>query len=190
MAEHRVAEPSVPTLTRVYASVTHESRAAWEASREYWRKVPDAPKWLLESFDDRAYDDYLDVSVSLAAEDDSGRRIEGGDFGVGGPRRGSAARWKSHAGPPPPEPPLPFRLLQELLYDWRDRRYRVGRRDIEDSINQMLGRDPEQHRPPRLVWHGLVDALADAGIDVTEDELIALPLTVELDAELEAELAA
>jgi hypothetical protein len=187
MSEQRVAEPSVPTLTRVYASATHETRAEWEASREYLRKDPNAPKWLLESFDEREYDDYLDVQVSLAAEDDLGRRIEGGGFGVGGPRK--HAPWWGYAGPIPPERPLPLRLLEELHWAISARRHRVGQVDIERAIDGMLGRDPQLHRPPRLAWHGLVDALADAGIDVTEDELIVLPLTVELDAELEAALA-
>lgn len=45
-------------------------------------------------------------------------------------------------------------------------------RDIEDSINQMLGRDPKLHRPPRLAWGGLTDALTGTGMVVAEQELI------------------
>lgn len=66
----------------------------------------------------------------------------------------------------------------------------VARTDIEDSINQLLGKDPRQHRPPRLSWGGLIDALASAGIDATEEQLIDAPLTVELDGEVEAALDA
>ena len=66
----------------------------------------------------------------------------------------------------------------------------VARTDIEDSINRMLGRDPAQRRPPRLSWDGLIAALAAAGIDTTEEQLIETPLTVELDDEVEAALAA
>ena len=62
-------------------------------------------------------------------------------------------------------------------------------RDIEDSINQMLGRDPKLHRPPRFAWSGLIDALAGTGIVVTEQALIDAPLTIELSPEVEAQTA-
>ena len=58
------------------------------------------------------------------------------------------------------------------------------------GINQMLGRDPTLHRPPRLSWGRLVGALSEAGIRVTERDLIAAPLTVELAPEVQAELTA
>ena len=59
--------------------------------------------------------------------------------------------------------------------------------DIEDAINQMLGRDPALHRPPRLSWQNLIRALEQAGIQVTERELILSPLTIELAPEVQAE---
>jgi hypothetical protein len=62
-------------------------------------------------------------------------------------------------------------------------------RDIKDSINQMLGRDLELHRPPRLAWGGLIDVLAGTGIVVTEQELIRAPLTIELSPEPKAQIA-
>jgi hypothetical protein len=62
-------------------------------------------------------------------------------------------------------------------------------RDIEESINQMLGRDPKLHRPPRLAWGGLIDALVGAGIVVSEQELIDARLTIELSPEARAEIA-
>ncbi|MCW3018571.1 MAG: hypothetical protein JWN10_879 [Solirubrobacterales bacterium] len=65
-----------------------------------------------------------------------------------------------------------------------------ARSDIEDRVNQMLGRDPRLHRPPRLSWDGLIAALGSAGIDVTEEQLIETPMTVELDSEVEAALDA
>jgi len=52
----------------------------------------------------------------------------------------------------------------------------------------MLGRDPELHRPPRLSWGNLIKALAEHGIQVTEDELINAPLTIDLHPEVQAEL--
>lgn len=62
-------------------------------------------------------------------------------------------------------------------------------RDIEDLIDQMLGRNPKLHRPPRLAWGGLIGALAGAGIVVTEQELIDAPLTIELSPEAEVQIA-
>jgi hypothetical protein len=64
-----------------------------------------------------------------------------------------------------------------------------GGSELGDAINQMLGRDPEQHRPPRLSWSQLIDAFAIVGVSVTEQELIDVPLTIELSAEVEARLA-
>ena len=52
----------------------------------------------------------------------------------------------------------------------------------------MLGRDPEQHRPPRLSWDGLQQALADEGITVTEQQLIDTPLELVLSESAAAEL--
>jgi len=60
---------------------------------------------------------------------------------------------------------------------------------VEDAINQLLGRDPEQHRPPRLSWELLIELLDHAGINVTEDQLIATPFVFEFSDELLAELA-
>jgi hypothetical protein len=68
------------------------------------------------------------------------------------------------------------------------RDHQVDVHDIEDGINQMLGRDPDLHRPPRLSWDRLIKALAAEGVDATEDELINRPLTVELAPEVESDL--
>ncbi len=59
---------------------------------------------------------------------------------------------------------------------------------LQDGINQMLGRDPDLHHPPRLSWHKLISALSDAGIRITEQDLTAVPLAVELSPEAKAEL--
>jgi hypothetical protein len=58
-----------------------------------------------------------------------------------GQRRGIAAIWHRYKGPPLPEDEKEQRAALE--------RYHVGLADIESAIDQMLGRDPEQHRPPR-----------------------------------------
>jgi hypothetical protein len=66
----------------------------------------------------------------------------------------------------------------------------VGLPDIEEGIDRVLGRDPALRRPPRLAWGQLIAALAANGIHVGEDELIEIPLTVELDEEVAARLEA
>lgn len=65
----------------------------------------------------------------------------------------------------------------------------AGGSELYDAINQMLGRDPDQHRPPRLSWGQLIAALANVGVSVTEKELIDAPLTIELSPEVKAQLA-
>jgi hypothetical protein len=126
----------------------------------------------------------LRLLVSLSAEIDDGQRIQGikrWDLGISGPRRGIGAIWHRYHGPLPDDPGEREELLQN---------HRIGRHDIEDAINQMLGRDPTLHRPPRLSWGNLIRTLLDAGIDITEDDLIAIPLVVELAPEVQAKLAA
>lgn len=53
----------------------------------------------------------------------------------------------------------------------------------------MLGRDPMLHRPPRLAWGGLIEALAGAGIVVSEQQLIDARLTIELSPAARAQIA-
>ena len=122
----------------------------------------------------------LDIDASLFAETSRGRiYARTGSMGVGMWRRGMNAIWKQYRGPLPEDPEEQARVLAG---------YRVSRHDVEDAINQLLGRDPDQHRPPRLAWEPLIDALKDAGVSVTEDELLDLPFVFELSPELAAEL--
>jgi hypothetical protein len=82
------------------------------------------------------------MSVSLAADSSDGRRIATGrrDFGFGGPRRGLAAIRSRYRGPLLSDDPAEHaRLLDE--------RYAVGLVDIEDAIDEHLGRVPSG-RPP------------------------------------------
>jgi hypothetical protein len=122
---------------------------------------------------------HLNLHVSLSAEDSCGRRIRtaGRDFGMSCARVGV---WHRRHGPPLPDDPKEARriALEE---------HRVDLADIEDGINQMLGRDPRLHRPPRLSWENLIRALTDARVPVSEENLIA-PLTIELAPEVQAEL--
>lgn len=151
---------------------------------EYWRQHRDeftGPSWLLDRDKDP---DHLELEVSLAAEDNTGCRIDvEGGFGIGFPRTGLAAIAHRYRGPKLSEDPVE---QTELLR----KTYRAGPHDIEDHINQMLGRDPEQHRPPRLAWGRLIEALTAAGLRVSEEELIRAPLTMELDDEVVAALEA
>jgi hypothetical protein len=122
----------------------------------------------------------LSLHVSLSAEDIEGRRIgsPGSDFGMSGPRRGIWHRWQ---GPPVPHDREEADRI--VLFE-----HRVGLHDIEDGINQMLGRDPTLHRPPRLSWDKLITALDEAGVSVIDRDLIAAPLTIELAPDVQAEL--
>jgi hypothetical protein len=66
--------------------------------------------------------------------------------------------------------------------------HRLERRDVEDVINSVLGRDPDQIRPFALSWGPLIDLLDRNGITITEDELIATPFVFEFSDPLLAEL--
>jgi hypothetical protein len=124
---------------------------------------------------------HLSLSVSLSAVLTDGRTIASGrpDLGLGGPRRGIWHRW--HGPPLPDEYEEAARVM--LFEHWADVH------DIEDGINQVLGRDPTLHRPPRLSWGQLIVAVAAAGVHVLEQELIDRPLEVELTPDVEADLA-
>ena len=128
--------------------------------------------------------DRLAVVARLFAVLASGERLVASRFamGIGLRRRGSSAIWKRYVGPPalPADPDERERFFDE---------YRVRQRDIEDAVNQMLGRDPEQHRPPRLSWQTLIERLGQHGLELSEDQLIALPFCCELSARLQAQLA-
>ena len=50
---------------------------------------------------------------------------------------------------------------------------------VENQIDLLLGRNPALHRPPRLAWDGLIVALREADIHVTEEQLIATELTLD-----------
>ena len=113
------------------------------------------------------------ASAQLFAESRDGTRVSAarGGMGAGGQRRGIAAIWKRYTRPPlPGDPEARRRALDD---------YRAQRQDVEDAINQLLGRDPEQHRPPRLSWDPLIDSLLKHGVTVTESELIAMPFVFE-----------
>jgi hypothetical protein len=60
---------------------------------------------------------------------------------------------------------------------------------LRNRIDVVLGRNP-RHRPSRLAWEHLSIALAEAGISITEQELIDCPFEMELDSEVRAALMA
>jgi hypothetical protein len=164
-------------VTRVHATVKLQSSASAEraATRKDDLGEPRRPVQISSGNAEN-----LSLRISLSAQDSTGRRINtsGRDFGISGPRRGIWHRW--HGPPLPDEPELADRIM---LFE-----HRVDIHDIEDGINQMLGRDPTLHRPLRLAWQNLIEALEQAGVRVTEPELIDAPLTLELTPEVQAEL--
>lgn len=127
--------------------------------------------------------DRLRLIVHLSAElaDGSVIRTPRPDFRLSGPRTGPGAIWHKYHGPGgaagSADPPA------EGVANYRD-----GLADIEDGVNQMLGRDPALHTPPRLAWENLLEALTTAGIAVDEPTLISAPLTLEVDREVQAQL--
>ena len=122
------------------------------------------------------------ADATLFAVSTDGSRITAAParMGAAGPRRGIAAITKRYAGSPLPEDPDPRQRVLDA--------YHVQRHDVEDVMNQMLGRDPEMHRPPRLSWDPLIELLAEHGTAVSEDQLIAMPFEFEFSAEALAAL--
>jgi hypothetical protein len=116
-----------------------------------------------------------DATLFAVRADGSRITVPHGSLGAAGPSRGIAAITKRYAGPPlPKDPDACERALGA---------YHVQRHDVEDAINELLGRDPEMHRPPRLSWGHLIELLAEHGKVVTEEELIAMPFVYEFPAE-------
>jgi len=177
---------AVTKLAKVIVYVDLESEAAKRAKAQRFRDSDswaDRPERLAEIVASILDPATYQMNVALAAQLDDGREITGGGFGFGGPRDGVAAIWHRYRGPQLHDDPCENeRLLHET--------YHVGLSDVEDAVNQMLGRDPEQHRPPRLSWDGLQRALADEGITVTEQQLIDTPLELVLSESAGAELGA
>jgi hypothetical protein len=148
-----------PRVTRVFAGVALRSGAERIERLERLRPVHEArdPVSFKRMEEQQLSPDRYEVFVRLSAELSDGRQIQSpvADFSMGGPIRGVGAIHHRYEGPPLPEGVDEERAALE--------RYRVSPWDIESGINQMLGRDPEQHRPPRLSWGNLIKALGSQG---------------------------
>lgn len=163
------------SVRRVFARVDVESTAVAELERRAAGQ-PVQRRVLVTS----GTPENLSVYVSLSSEASDGRRIasEGLDFAMSGPRRGIWHRWHG--------PTLPDDQEEaDRLFHFE---HQVDLHDVEDGINQMLGRDSMLHHPPRLSWGKLIEALDEAGASVRESDLIEAPLTIELGPDLQAEL--
>jgi hypothetical protein len=66
----------------------------------------------------------------------------------------------------------------------------ISQDDVSTQIDRMLGRNPHVHQPRVLAWRPLIVALANAGISVSESELIARPLDVSYEPSAQQALAA
>jgi hypothetical protein len=167
-------------VQHVFALVELQDRVIKETREREAAAGPDAPKTLINR--NQPGPGRLNVDVSLSAQTSDGQRIPSGrhDFGMGGGKHGINGVWHRYHGPQPDD--------ADDLTEYIQRNHHVGPADLEDGINQMLGRDPELHRPPRLSWTNLIKALAEHGIQVTEEDLITVPLTVDLHPEVQAEL--
>jgi hypothetical protein len=164
-----------PAVQRIFANVGTRSTAERIERLERLRAVHEArdPVRFKRVEEQQRSPDRYEMLVRLSAGLSDGRRIHtpGIDFSHSGASRGIGAIHHRYKGPPLPEDETEQRAALD--------RYHVGPWDIESAIDQMLGRDPNQHRPPRLSWTNLIKALGDEGIVVGEDDLIATPLTVE-----------
>lgn len=65
---------------------------------------------------------------------------------------------------------------------------RHGLRELENKINMLLGRDPTLHRPPHPAWDGLIAALQHLGIYVSEEQLSAADLVLEVEDDVQTQL--
>lgn len=175
------ADEQPTAVERVVALVELQDRVIRETREREEAAGPDAPRTPMMMTDPSG--DKLNVYVSLTAHTTDGQRISSGrpEFGMGGGRHGIHGVWHRYHGPRPGGD-------EQDLHEYIQRHHHVGRADLEDGINQMLGRDPDLHRPRRLSWTNLIKALAEHGISVTEDELISVPLTIDLHPEVQAEL--
>jgi hypothetical protein len=157
---------SVTLLTGVGGLAARQDEAVFQAEEERRQFVTPAPGVLA-------------VVVRLFAELASNERLVTSEYGLAlGLNRGQRAYIGTR---PVRTPPLSSGSAELAL---------VPRRDLEDAVNLMLGRDPEQPRLPQLGWDTLVEVLAREGITVTEEELIGLPFHLEFSPRLQAELAA
>jgi hypothetical protein len=129
-------------VERVFALVELQDRVVQEIRDRGATDGPDAPGRVLVV--NQPGDDRLNVFVSLSAQTTDGRRISRGqhDFGMGGGRHGIDGVWHRYHGP------RPDGADEEALHDYIDRHHHVGPADLEDGVNQMLGRDPELHHHP------------------------------------------
>jgi hypothetical protein len=127
--------------------------------------------------------DLIVVAVKLFADTDDGGRIDADHQSMRMHlwREGRAAVWKRYTGPPLPDNPSEKRRALD--------HYRLQRRDVQDAINQLLGRDPEEPRPRALSWNHLIESLRREHIVTTEAQLIATPFLFEFSDELLADLA-
>jgi hypothetical protein len=121
-----------------------------------------------------------EATLFAVSTDGSRIAVPHASIGAAGPSRGIAAITKRYAGPALPEEPNARQRVLDA--------YRVQRHDVEDAMNQLLGRDPEMHRPPRLSWGHLIELLAQHGKVVSEEELISMPFLFEFSAEALAAL--
>jgi hypothetical protein len=163
-------------VERVCASITLLSDAE---KREQAERFKDRAEIVQNLLDPGRYQMYGALTAILS----DGARIatEVRDFGFSGPKDGLGAIAHRYQGPKLSEDPEEqTRLLRET--------YHVGYTDVVDSVNRMLGRDPDVDPRPRLAWGNLIKALATADVNVSEQQLIDLPLDLALSDEVKTEI--
>lgn len=131
-----------------------------------------------------SYERY-DVHVYLSAELSDGRVVHtpGMDLGLSGRRRGAGAIYYRYRG---------FRWWPPFIMNRMLRNYQVQPHDIEDYINDSLGRlsrnGPHSHLSPNAGWGRLIESLLAHDVVVTAEQLIAAPIRIEFGPEVQANL--
>ena len=173
-----------PHVVRVRVHVTLESDAEkQELAAQFRESLADDPERRKEVVDNILDPTRYRMFATLSAALSDGRQVSSGvrDMGFSAQKDGIAAIMHRYQGPKlSADPDEHERLLRET--------YHVSYTDVVDHINQMLGRDPELHKPPRLAWSNLITAVENAGARTTEAQLIDAPLELDLADEVKTEI--
>ncbi len=105
------------------------------------------PERLQQTLDDRFSPDRMHLCVSLGAELDEGAVVSSGttDMAIGGLSKRDLLMAASTERPSPEQSLAEARRIHgpDVMR---------GASTIDEYVDQLLGRDPTLHRPPRLAW--------------------------------------
>lgn len=187
MALQQSAGSGAVTVTRVIAAA---ELVGDEEKRAFLHQIPERervedPQHLARLGEDLLSPDRYDLRVHLSAELSDGRVVHspGMDLGLAGRRRGAGAIYHRYRG---------FRWWPSFVMNRILRNYHVQPHDIEDHINDSLGRLPRKApdfpSSPTVGWANLIESLLAQGLVVTADDLVAAPMRIEFAPEVQSNL--